>query len=197
MNNLQNSQEFKNNVVITGRVHFLGSSKKNNNKYFPFALRHENTWLDGSTRKDFLNVRVFPDELQEKIKSFNEDDFIEVKGTLRSSRGSGELYLAALELSKIDNPELINHVELSGFVHLIKAQAEGETGTGKYTRFAVRQENHELNGQPRRDFLVVRVYDENLRAILATKNDSDPVSIEGTLRSSRGSGVNYIRCSKL
>ena len=196
MNNLQNSQEFKNNVVITGRVHFLGSSKKNN-KYFPFALRHENTWFDGSTRKDFLNVRVFPEELQEKIKSFNEDDFIEVKGTLRSSRGSGELYLAALELSKIDNPELINHVELSGFVHLIKAQAEGETGTGKYTRFAVRQENHELNGQPRRDFLVVRVYDENLRSVLATKNDSDPVSIEGTLRSSRGSGVNYIRCSKL
>ena len=195
MNNLQNSQEFKNNVVITGRVHFLGSSKKNN-KYFPFALRHENNWFDGSTRKDFLNVRVFPEELQEKIKSFNEDDFIEVKGTLRSSRG-GELYLAALELSKIDNPELINHVELSGFVHLIKAQAEGETGTGKYTRFAVRQENHELNGQPRRDFLVVRVYDEDLRSILATKNDSDPVSIEGTLRSSRGSGVNYIRCSKL
>ncbi len=197
-NGLDNQAQNKNFVKISGLVHFLSNSK-NNHKYFPFALRHENIY-NNMLRKDFLNVRVFPEDLQEKIKSLNENDFVELTGVLRSSRGSGELYLAALEINKLDKPEnfqLENQVELSGFVHVIKAQSEGETGTGKYTRFAVRQENHELDGQPRKDFLVVRVYDEKLREKLATKSDSEPVSVTGTLRSSRGSGVNYVRCVSL
>ena len=122
----------------------------------------------------------------------------EVKGVLRSSRGSGELYLAALSLEdKAKSGELENHVKLSGNVHFVKAQAEGETGTGKYVRFAVRQDNQELDGSPRRDFIVVRVYDEALREILAKKQDGEPVEVEGTLRSSRGSGVNYVRCTAI
>ena len=85
-----------------------------------------------------------------------------------------------------------NKVRLSGAVHFVKAQAEGETGTGKYVRFAVRQDNQELDGSPRKDFLVVRVYDPALREVLATKKDGDPVAVEGTLRSSRGSGELYL-----
>ena len=88
-----------------------------------------------------------------------------------------------------------NKVRLSGLVHLIKAQAEGETRTGKYVRFAVRQDNEEPDGSTRRDFLVIRVYDQALRDVLAAKKDGDPVTVEGTLRSSRGSGVNYVRCN--
>ena len=185
----------ENSVVISGLLH-LTSKGKGNHKYFPFAVRHENLWTDGTTRKDFLSVRAFPEDIQEKLKGLEQGAPIEVKGVLRSSRGSGELYLAALSL-ETKSGELENHVKLSGNVHFVKAQAEGETGTGKYVRFAVRQDNQELDGSPRRDFIVVRVYDEALREILAKKQDGEPVEVEGTLRSSRGSGVNYVRCTAI
>lgn len=90
-----------------------------------------------------------------------------------------------------------NSVRVSGQVHLLKGRTEGETGTGKYVQFAVRQDNQDPDGSPRRDFLVVRVYDDALRAILGGKQAGDPVVVEGTLRSSRGSGVNYIRCKSI
>lgn len=184
-------------VTITGLVHHL--AKKNNNNYFPFSIRHENLWTDGTTRKDFLNARAFSPELQEKLSALPENSPVRIKGVLRSSKGSGELYLAVTEaevLAKLPEvPE--NSAELSGTVHFVKAQAEGETGTGKYTRFAVRQENQDDHGHTTLDFIVVRVYDEELRKVLQTLTDKSPVSVEGTLRSSRGSGVNYVRCSKI
>ncbi|MDR3231829.1 MAG: DNA-binding protein [Synergistaceae bacterium] len=90
-----------------------------------------------------------------------------------------------------------NSVRISGRVHLLKGQAEGETGTGKYVQFAVRQENAEADGATRRDFLVVRVYDEALRERLLAKREDDDVTVEGSLRSSRGSGVNYVRCASI
>ncbi|MBQ9564425.1 MAG: OB-fold nucleic acid binding domain-containing protein [Synergistaceae bacterium] len=185
----------ENSVTVSGQLHFIGTRKEH--KYFPFSIRHENAWTDGTTRRDFLTARAFPAEIQEKLKSLEEGAPIKVEGVLRSSRGSGELYLAVLRLEDGQPGTLENTVKLSGLVHLIKAQAEGETGTGKYTRFAVRQDNQELDGSPRRDFLVVRVYDQGLRDTLATKQDGDPVSVEGALRSSRGSGVNYVRCSAI
>ena len=90
-----------------------------------------------------------------------------------------------------------NSVRISGKVHFMKGDAEGETGTGKYVQFAVRQDSDGPDGVPRRDFLVVRVYDEELRSVLRTKQDGDEVVVEGTLRSSRGSGINYVRCASL
>ncbi|MDR1379811.1 MAG: DNA-binding protein [Synergistaceae bacterium] len=89
-----------------------------------------------------------------------------------------------------------NSVKISGKVHFLKGQSEGETGTGKYAQFAVRQDT-EWEGGTRRDFLVVRVYDEALREQLRAKQENDDVSVEGTLRSSRGSGVNYVRCASI
>ena len=185
----------ENSVTVSGRLHFIGTKKEH--KYFPFSIRHENAWVDGTTRRDFLTARAFPAEIQEKLKGLEEGAPVRVEGVLRSSRGSGELYLAALKLEEGQTGALENKVKLSGLVHLIKAQSEGETGTGKYTRFAVRQDNQELDGSPRRDFLVVRVYDSELRDLLSAKQDGDPVSVEGTLRSSRGSGVNYVRCAAI
>ncbi len=186
---------YENSVTLTGLMHHL--SRKKNDKHFAFSIRHENLWKDGTTRKDFLNARAFPADVQEKVKSLEENTPIRVKGILRTSTGSGELYLAVLEVEVMPSLELENSVKLSGFVHLVKAQAEGETGTGKYTRFAVRQEMQEEHGHSRKDFIVVRVYDEDLRKILAGKNSDDPIEVEGTLRSSRGSGVNYVRCSNI
>ncbi|MCL2009501.1 MAG: DNA-binding protein [Synergistaceae bacterium] len=86
-----------------------------------------------------------------------------------------------------------NSVVISGKVHFLKGQSEGETGTGKYMQFAVKQESEWESG-PRRDFLTVRVYDDALREQILAKKDGEDVTVEGTLRSSRGSGVNYVRC---
>ena len=184
---------FLNSVIISGLVHHLAQKKENN--YFPFSIRHENLWQDGTTRKDFLNARAFSESVQEILKSLPENSPVKVKGVLRSSKGSGELYLAVSEvevLNAISNP-LENLVEISGQVHFVKAQAEGETGTGKYIRFAVKQEFQDEKGHLSKDFLVVRVYDEEQRKILESMNDGQDVKVNGTLRSSRGSGVNYIR----
>ena len=87
-----------------------------------------------------------------------------------------------------------NSVKVSGKVHFLKGQAEGETGTGKYMQFSVRQDSDWRDGTTRRDFLIVRAYDEELRKKLCAKQEGDDIVVEGTLRSSRGSGVNYIRC---
>jgi hypothetical protein len=89
-----------------------------------------------------------------------------------------------------------NSVRVSGKVHFLKGQSEGETGTGKYAQFSVRQDS-EWQGGTRRDFLIVRVYDESLRSRLGEKLEGDDIAVEGTLRSSRGSGVNYIRCQSI
>ena len=86
-----------------------------------------------------------------------------------------------------------NSVIISGKMHFLKGNSEGETGTGKYMQFAVRQDG-EWEGGTRRDFLTVRVYDETLRSLILAKKEGDDVTVEGTLRSSRGSGVNYVRC---
>ncbi|MBQ3346940.1 MAG: OB-fold nucleic acid binding domain-containing protein [Synergistaceae bacterium] len=181
-----------NSVTISGLIHHL--SKKKNSSYFPFSIRHENSWTDGSTRKDFLNARAFRDDHREFLAGLDENTPVIVKGILRSSKGSGELFLDVTEAKTLPElGEVVNSVELSGAFHVIKAQNEGVTGIGKYTRFAVKQEDP-VNGK---DFIVVRVYDEAMRNFLAGKNDNDPVNVHGTLRSSRGSGVNYVMCGKL
>lgn len=194
MNQANQGNQTENSVTVSGLLHF--TSQKKEHQYLPFSIRHENLWTDGTTRRDFLSARAFPAELQEKLKALPEGAPIRVTGVLRSSLGSGELYFAVqdVEENPADAP-LENHVRLSGQVHRIKAQAEGETGTGKYVRFAVRQDITEPDS--RRDFLVVRVYDPALQAALAEKQDGDPVTVEGTLRSSRGSGVNYVRCASI
>ncbi|MDR1740796.1 MAG: DNA-binding protein [Synergistaceae bacterium] len=92
--------------------------------------------------------------------------------------------------------ELENHVRISGKVHFLKGQSEGESGVGKYAQFAVRQDG-ELDGMARHDFLLVRVYDPDLRETLLAKKHGEHVLVEGSLRSSRGSGVNYVRCKTI
>ena len=186
-----------NTVTLTGLVHHLG--RKKDSKYFPFSVRHESTWTEGTTRKDFLNARAFSADVQEKLASLQENTPVRVNGELRTSKGSGELYLAVLGAEALESLPAVpeNSVQLSGNVHFVKAQAEGETGSGKYVRFAVRQESQDSQGRIQRDFLVVRVFDEEQRKILEALNDGDPVKVNGTLRSSRGSGVNYVLCVKI
>ena len=185
---------FSNTVTISGLIHHLSKKKES---YFPFSIRHENLWTDGTTRKDFLTARAFSDDIKDKLSALAENTPVKVMGTLRSSKGSGELYLDVKEAEVLPElSEVVNTVKLSGAVHVIKAKNEGENATGKYIRFAVRQEDPEYG----RDFIVVRVYDNDdktMLPVLESKSDNDPVNVEGTLRSSRGSGVNYVRCGKI
>ena len=62
--------QVENSVTVSGLLHFI--SRKKDQKYIPFSIRHENPWPDGTTRKDFLTVRAFPAELQEKLKALAE-----------------------------------------------------------------------------------------------------------------------------
>ena len=185
---------FSNSVTISGLIHHLS---KKNHSYFSFSIRHDNLWTDGTARKDFLSARAFGKDLQEKLSGLAENTPVKIGGVLRSSKGSGEMFIDVTEaetLSELGQP--VNAVKLSGAVHVIKAKNEGENATGKYIRFAVRQEDSEKG----RDFIVVRVYDDDggtMRGILAGKGDNDLVTVEGTLRSSRGSGENYVRCGKI
>lgn len=191
---------YENSVTLSGRLHHL--SRKKDEKHFAFSIRHESRWIDDTMRKDFLNARAFPAELQEKLKSLEEGTPIRVHGALRTSTGSGELYLSVSDVEVLSEGfNIENEVRLSGYVHLVKAQPVGETGLGQYKRFAVRQEYDDGHGHMRRDFIVVRVYEEvansydsNINSIAAAKNTDDPVEVLGTLRSSRGSGVNYVMC---
>ena len=149
---------YENSVTVSGLMHHL--SRKKDDKHFAFSIRHEN-FFNNATRKDFLNARAFADEAKEKLKTLDENTAIKVKGSLRTSTGSGELYLAVSEVEVLEKLELENYVKLSGDVHQVKAQAEGETGSGKYNRFAVRQENIDAQGHSKRDFIVVRVYNDD------------------------------------
>ncbi|MBR0151345.1 MAG: OB-fold nucleic acid binding domain-containing protein, partial [Synergistaceae bacterium] len=117
---------FTNSVTLSGLIHHL--SRKKEQSYFPFSVRQDTT-LDGTPRKDFLNARAFPKDLQDKLKSLAENTPVLVHGILRSSKGSGELFLDVTEaeaLGELTHPE--NTVTLSGATHVIKAQNEGVTG---------------------------------------------------------------------
>lgn len=194
---------YENSVTLSGRLHLL--SRKKDDKHFAFSIRHESSLSDGTPRKDFLNARAFLPDVQEKLKGLEENTPILVHGALRTSTGSGELYLAVGDVEVLPEdfkPE--NDVELAGYVHLVKAQPVGETGLGRYQRFAVRQEYDDEHGHSRRDFIVVRVYEEvvnsydsNINSIVNEKKTDDPVKVKGTLRSSRGSGVNYVMCTDI
>ena len=64
--------------------------------------QHENLWTDGTLRKDFLTVRAFVPEVQEQLKALAEGTPIKVNGVLRSSKGSGDLYLSAERLEVLN-----------------------------------------------------------------------------------------------
>ena len=88
--------QIENSVTVSGLLHFIKGDKKA--KYFPFSIRHENLWTDGTVRKDFLTVRAFVPEVQERLKELAEGTAIKVEGVLRASRGSGDMYLSAERL---------------------------------------------------------------------------------------------------
>ena len=86
----------ENAVTVSGTLHLshAGSSAgKPMKKYLPFSVRQDTPGVDGSVRKDFLLARVYDPELQENLKGLEEGITVRVLGDVRSSLGSGEMYI--------------------------------------------------------------------------------------------------------
>ena len=95
-----------NTVTVSGLLHHIRSEKKND-KYFPFSVKQETPWHDGTIRKDFLISRAFNPDLQERVKNLPEGTPFKVQGILHSSLGSGEMYICAQTVEKAETEETI------------------------------------------------------------------------------------------
>lgn len=92
--------QIHNSVTVSGLLHHIRSEKKDD-KYFLFSVKQETPWNDGTTRKDFLISRAFLPEIQEQVKTLPEGTPLKVSGSLHSSKGSGDIYIYALEIEKV------------------------------------------------------------------------------------------------
>lgn len=85
----------ENTVTVSGTLHLIHvePSAGKPKKYVPFSVRQDTTGADGSVRKDFLLARIYDGQLQETFKDMNEGTPVRVLGDVRSSLGSGEMYI--------------------------------------------------------------------------------------------------------
>lgn len=93
--------ETLNEVQVTGQVHLIHGEMQKCNRlgdYLRFSIRQDRTGEDGSPRHDFLLIRVYDPELQKVVRSLEEKQWVRVKGEIRSSLGSGEMYIMPADL---------------------------------------------------------------------------------------------------
>ncbi|MDD4551063.1 MAG: DNA-binding protein [Aminobacterium sp.] len=86
----------ENNVKITGVLHFIEGEKEQVSrmgKYVAFAVKQDTPWEDGNVRHDFLLMRAFGSTEQAWVLAHEEGTPVRVEGKLRSSAGSGEMYI--------------------------------------------------------------------------------------------------------
>ncbi len=89
-----------NAVTVSGLLHHIRTDKKSD-KYFPFSIRQETPWSDGTVRKDFLISRAFNPDIQDEVKALPEGTPLRVRGVLQTSLGSGEMYIYVKEVQKV------------------------------------------------------------------------------------------------
>ena len=87
-------------VTVSGLLHHIRTDKKSD-KYFPFSIRQETPWFDGTIRKDFLVSRAFHPDIQDEVKALPEGTPLRVHGVLQTSLGSGEMYIYVKEVHKV------------------------------------------------------------------------------------------------
>lgn len=95
----------ENSVVVSGAIHLPKGDMVGRNRhgtYLKFALKQMTTGYDGVERPSFLPVRVFDQALQEQFRAKGHGDSVRIAGTLRSSTGSGEMFILA---ESIENTE--------------------------------------------------------------------------------------------
>jgi exonuclease VII large subunit len=94
----------ENAVTVSGTLHLIKSdpsSPGKQKKYLHFSVRQDTLKTDGSVRKDFLLARVYDPKLQESFKELEEGAKVLVRGDVRSSLGSGEMYINVQEIEKL------------------------------------------------------------------------------------------------
>lgn len=89
-----------NAVTISGLLHHIRTDKKSD-RYFPFSIKQETPWNDGTVRKDFLVSRAFHPTLQDEVRALPEGTPLRVHGVLQTSLGSGEMYIHVKEVQKV------------------------------------------------------------------------------------------------
>jgi len=88
-------------VRIDGNLHFIQGDDRGENKegkYLRFALKRDYQDVDGSLRHDFIILRAYDNAIKDWILSKREGTPVLVEGELRSSRGSGEVYVYVKEI---------------------------------------------------------------------------------------------------
>jgi hypothetical protein len=94
----------ENAVTVSGTLHLIHGGPSNAGKpkkYLHFSVRQETPGTDGSVRKDFLLARVYDPRLQESFKELKEGAKVRVRGDVRSSLGSGEMYINVQEIEQL------------------------------------------------------------------------------------------------
>ena len=91
----------------------------------------------------------------------------------------------------------INVVRLEGTLHFLKGEQVGENRCGRYFRFSVRHESKDYRGNERHDYILARAYDPELQDRLRQCGEGDRILLEGSVRSSVGSGEMYVLAEKL
>ena len=94
-----------NDVYLSGVIHFLkgesyGESRLG--KYFEFSLKRQYADTDGCDRVDYLRMRVFDPAIQEWIAKQEEGAPVWSAGELRSSLGSGRIYVMVSKIQALN-----------------------------------------------------------------------------------------------
>ena len=92
---------------------------------------------------------------------------------------------------------LVNDVYLSGVLHFLKGNDRGESRLGKYVEFSLKREFKDTDGCDRIDFLRMRAFDQSLQDWILQQEEGVQVWIAGELRSSLGSGRNYVLVTRI
>lgn len=92
---------------------------------------------------------------------------------------------------------LVNDVYLSGVLHFLKGETDGENRLGKYVELSLKREYRDMDGSERVDFLRMRAFDPEIQRWIKEQGESTPVWVAGEMRSSLGSGKIYVMVKKI
>lgn len=100
-------EKLVNDVYLSGVLHFIKGDSCGENRlgrYSEFSLKREYRDMDGSNRTDFLRMRVFDPEIIQWLDNQKENTPIWVAGELRSSLGSGRIYVMVKKVQILNQP---------------------------------------------------------------------------------------------
>lgn len=91
----------KNYVQVSGNLHLIKGHMEDENqigRYVQFAVKQNTNCPDGRTRHDFLLMRAYDPDLGEWVKKQQEGLPVLVEGEVKSSLGSGEMYIMVKDI---------------------------------------------------------------------------------------------------